>query len=893
MARRAVWRYHSRMRPHAVGFALAFCVSLASPCASQTLPSGFQDSAVITGLTFPMAIRFAPDGRIFVAEKSGLIKVFDSLQDATPVVFADLRPQVMDYWDRGLLGLAIDPAFPTQPYVYVSYTYDFDPANPQIPAPRWNDYCPTPPGPNDDGCVVTGRVSRLRINPDNTQDGAEQVLLENNWCQQFPSHSLGAVDFGPEGALYVSAGDGGSFRLVDYGQKGGTLGSQTPANPCGDPPTGRGGAQTPPLAEGGALRAQDIRTTSDPLSWDGSILRVSPTTGAAWPGNAGGDRTIAHGFRNPFRWTFRPATPELWVGDVGWDAWEEIDRLVVPGAAIGNFGWPCYEGAPRQAGYDNADLTLCETLYNQGPSAIVTPFYAYAHYEKVDPNETCPVANSSITGMAFYPSGSYPASYADALFFADHSRNCMWVMNKGANGLPDPATVHVFESGAAAPVDLQRGPAGDIFYVDHEGGTVHRIRYSPGNTPPTAVASANPRSGGIPLAVQFTGSQSSDPDPGAVLTYAWDLDGDGQFDDAFVANPSRTYNTAGQITVRLRVTDDHAASDIATVVVSPGNHAPVATVATPSPALTWAVGDAIAYSGSGQDQEDGSMPPGAMHWDVVMHHCPSGTPTCHEHLIESHDGSAGGTFVAPDHDYYSYLEFRLTVTDLGGLTDVASASCDPKTSVYTFASTPAGATIAVGARSAAAPYTQTLIVASTNSISAASLQTFGGTPSYWASWSDGGARLHEIVASTAPTTLTATYQACGGVEICADGADNNCDGVVDNGPPPGPMPTFRVDHLAMFWTALPGSNTYDVVRGSLNGLRNTHGDFAANTQECLDNNDTGTSLTYPSNPPAPGSVQWYLVRATNCGGAGTWNDGSATQVGNRDTGINASSLTCP
>src|SRR6187399_2455854 len=238
--------------------------------------------------------------------------------------------------------------------------------------------------------------------------------------------------------------------------------------------------------------------------------------------------------------------------------------------------------------------------------------------------------------MAFYPSGSYPASYADALFFADHSRNCMWVMNKGANGLPDPATVHVFESGAAAPVDLQRGPAGDIFYVDHEGGTVHRIRYSPGNTPPTAVASANPRSGGIPLAVQFTGSQSSDPDPGAVLTYAWDLDGDGQFDDAFVANPSRTYNTAGQITVRLRVTDDHAASDIATVVVSPGNHAPVATVATPSPALTWAVGDAIAYSGSGQDQEDGSMPPGAMHWDVVMHHCPSGTPTCHEHLIESH-----------------------------------------------------------------------------------------------------------------------------------------------------------------------------------------------------------------------------------------------------------------
>jgi PKD repeat protein len=97
----------------------------------------------------------------------------------------------------------------------------------------------------------------------------------------------------------------------------------------------------------------------------------------------------------------------------------------------------------------------------------------------------------------------------------------MWVISKGANGLPDPATVKVFENGAAAPVDLQRGPAGDLFYVDHEGGAIHRISYTSGNTPPTAVATASPRSGGVPLSVQFDGSLSSDPDPGATLTYAW------------------------------------------------------------------------------------------------------------------------------------------------------------------------------------------------------------------------------------------------------------------------------------------------------------------------------------------------------------------------------------
>ena len=251
-------------------------------------------------------------------------------------------------------------------------------------------------------------MSRLKINADNTQNGTEQVLLENNWCQQFPSHSLGGIGFGPEGALYVSAGDGGSFRLVDFGQKGGTLGSPppTPANPCGDPPTGRGGTQTAPSGEGGALRAQDFRTTSDPLSWDGSLLRVDPVTGAGWPGNPSSDRTVAFGFRNPFRWTFRPGTGEVWIGDVGWDTWEEIDRLVDPaGAPTDNFGWPCYEGAPRQPSYDNADLTLCETLFAQGPTAVVAPYFAYAHYQKIDPTETCSTANSSITGLAFYPSG--------------------------------------------------------------------------------------------------------------------------------------------------------------------------------------------------------------------------------------------------------------------------------------------------------------------------------------------------------------------------------------------------------------------------------------------------------------------------------------------------------
>jgi len=93
--------------------------------AFAAVPAGFQDAPVLTGLSEPTAVQFAADGRIFVAEKSGLIKVFHGLSDPSPTVFADLRTQVHNFWDRGLLGIALDPQFSSgRPYVYVLYTHD-------------------------------------------------------------------------------------------------------------------------------------------------------------------------------------------------------------------------------------------------------------------------------------------------------------------------------------------------------------------------------------------------------------------------------------------------------------------------------------------------------------------------------------------------------------------------------------------------------------------------------------------------------------------------------------------------------------------------------------------------------------------------------------------------
>jgi glucose/arabinose dehydrogenase len=729
-----------------------------TPAQAATLPTGFQERVVFSGLTNPTAVRFAADGRVFVAEKRGVIKVFDSLTDTTPTTFADLNVNVYNFWDRGLLGMALAPNFPSDPYVYVLYTYDHE-LESAAAAPRWgtpgvySDPCPTPPGATGDGCVVSARLSRLQASG-NTMAGSEKVLVED-WCQQYPSHSIGTVEFGRDGALYASGGDGASFNFADWGQDG------SPVNPCGDPPGPPGTALSPPTAEGGALRSQDLRTTSDPVSLDGSIIRVDPATGAGLANNplaASSDlnarRIIAHGLRNPFRFTQRPGTDELWIGDVGWNDWEEINRVVNPtDSLVENFGWPCYEGRGPQPGYDSANLSICENLYGQS-SAVTAPYHAYHHSAKVVAGETCPTGSSSVAGLEFEfaASGSnYPAAdYDDALFFADYSRDCIWVMPKGVDGTPAPGQVKTFVAGAANPVNLETGPGGDLFYVDFDGGTIRRITY---NHAPLAVATASPTSGAAPLTVNFDGSGSSDPD-GDNLSYAWDLDDDGAFDDSTQARPTYTYTATGSHTAALKVTDSSGATDTDSVTITVGNTRPTAVINTPAAGTTWKVGDVISFSGSATDSQDGTLPASALTWKLIMHHCPS---NCHTHGLSTFQGTQSGEFTAPDHEYPSYLELQLTATDSGGLTDTKSLQLDPQTVTLTFQTNPGGLRLVVNSAESQASFTRTVIVNSTNTISAVTPQTKGKNTYVFSSWSDGGAQTHSITAPATARTYTAKF----------------------------------------------------------------------------------------------------------------------------------------
>ncbi len=757
-------------RVNVVVLALALVASLLAitghqPARASTLPTGFRDSVVLSGLSNPTVLQFAPDGRIFVGQKNGVIKVFQSLTDTNPVTFADLSSKVHDYWDRGLLGMALPPNFPADPYVYVLYAYDAPIAG---TPPTWGDACPTPPGPTTDGCLVSGRVSRLQASG-NVMTGSEQVLI-NDWCQQYPSHSVGTLLFGRDGYLYITGGDGASFNNVDYGQYGNTYAGDQ-ANPCGDPPGAVGTPLTPPNAQGGALRSQSVRRTGGPATLDGTVLRIDPATGAGVAGNpffssqdANARRIVAYGLRNPFRMTQRPGSDELWIGDVGWGTWEEINRVISPTSTASNFGWPCYEGAAVQGGYQGAGLALCSSLYST-PGSVTAPYHAYNHNACVVSYSGCRTGGSSITGIAFYQGGSYPAQYNGAVFFGDHSRNEIWAMLPGTNGLPDPSRLQSFvgvdASGGAAghPVDLKIGPGGDLFYVDMEGGSIHRITYTAANQPPTAVISANPTSGTPPLTVSFSGTGSSDPEDRPV-TYSWDLNGDGAFGDATGATTTHTYTASGTHQPSLRVTDDQGATDTASVTITVGNTAPAPVIDTPAAGLTWRVGDPINFSGHATDAQDGTLPASALSWKLIMHHCI--TPTdCHAHDIQTVNGAASGSFTAPDHAYPCWLELQLTATDSGGLTSTSSVRLDPRTVVLTFRTNPGGLVLTnmvVNEAPRTTPFSVTVIVGSSNSVSAPSPQQSNKSMYHFVSWSDGGPQSHTIIAPATNTTYTATYR---------------------------------------------------------------------------------------------------------------------------------------
>jgi glucose/arabinose dehydrogenase len=755
------------MSPTVSAAALLTWLALAPTAASAiSLPPGFSEDVIFENLTAPTSMAFAPDGRVFVAEKSGIIKVFDRIDAATARVFVDLRTNVHDAADRGLLAIRLHPRFPQTPHLYALYTHDAEIGG---TAPLWggdggaSDRCP---GSETDGCVASGRLSRFEVSVAGTA-GAEVVMLEN-WCQQFPSHGPGGMAFDAAGALFVSAGEGANILNVDYGQSG------DPPNPCGDPP-GRAGVAPPlPDALGGALRSQNIDLAGyGRATFSGKILRLDALTGAALPDNPligspvpGADRIVAGGLRQPFRITVRPGTSEVWFGEVGWGAWEEINRLRDATETVVNFGWPCFQGSEINGAYAGLGVDACESLYaNAGQHQA--PYFSYSHFEPVVPGDGCDAGTSAITGLEFYTGRQFPRSYDGALFFADYARRCIWTMFADDQGLPNPATLMRFAGDAASPVELQVGPGGALFYVDVYGGSVRRISYLAGNNAPTAVLDASTSAGPPPLAVQFDATASSDAD-GDALTFQWDFDGDGST-DAAGPRPQHTYATTGRFTVTLTVSDSRGASTSTSVDIQvTADPLPVAVIVEPNADERWRVGDELEFRG---ESSGGALPDSAFSWRLLLHHCP--IDGCHVHPLGTFGGRSG-SFITSNHEHPSHLELQLTVTDGQGLSDTESVLLYPRTAEVAVETEPSGLRLVVGPEARAAPFSLTALVRGSVTVAAPEPQRIGCDEYAFDDWSDGGERSHEVSVPSGGVRLRARFRRVSD-SACAE-CVGDCDG---------------------------------------------------------------------------------------------------------------------
>lgn len=681
-----------------------------------------------TGFTEPVAARMAPDGRIVVAERAGIIKVLDGPRDRTPTIAVDIRRQVHDFWDRGLTGLALDPEWPTQPYAYVLYTYNLDPFDPEQRMPRWgteveNEGCPAVPGPASDGCVTTARISRFLIAPDGTA-GPEQVLFQNDAtagiCFQSPSHNVDHLAFGGDGRLYSTVGEGASFGGPDYGQNGGKKPSTTnpiiPANPCNDAPNYRGTANSPTTGEGGALRSQGVRSTSadgyTPLN--GSLLRMDKHTGQAPADNPlvgngvpGDDRVVAFGLRNPFRFNFRPGTNEVWIGDVGWNDFEELDHAVVgPGQPVPNFGWPCFEGPGRQPAFDALDNRLCETLYadvdagraskvgtTSGISPYVQPTFPIPHDQSLG---GCRVGNAAVIAGVFTSATNWPAGLRNSYVFGDYGAACVYAAPLNAQGNPDFSRLNTLVVGTGV-VDVGLTTDGSAMWVDIGSGEVYALRPAGTNVAPTAVITASTTAGPAPLSVTLSAEQSVDGNVGDPLSFAWDLDNDGEFDDATGFKVDRVFPDFGLVTVRMRATDSGGLSDVATLVIAVSEIPPVIRkLETSLGSQRWVVGQPITMTVDAYD--DAPIPPGNYQWTVTGHHCPPGSQICHTHtnVVASLPNAAQVVLVPPDHELDFYLTVTVTVTDSVGLTGSKTIELKPKPSSITARAEPGVLMISAG-----------------------------------------------------------------------------------------------------------------------------------------------------------------------------------------------------
>ncbi|GAA3563377.1 lectin [Nonomuraea rosea] len=585
--------------------------------------------------------------------------------------------------EEGLQGVAADPAFATNRFVYLYYS-------PKLTTPA-GDAPTTGTAADFEAWKGHLNLSRFTLRADATLDPAsEKVVLQVPNDRGQCCHVGGDIDFDAAGNLYLTTGDDTNpFESSGYSP----LDERTGRNPQFDAQRSSGNTND--------LRGKLLRIKPQP---DGTY--TVPTGNLFPPGTARTRPEIyAMGFRNPFRMSVDRPTGVVYLGDYGPDAGTtdpsrgpsgqvEFDRITAPG----NYGWPyctgtntaaetyteyAFPSGPASAKYDCAGGPANNSFRNTGLATLPPAKPSWIRYagDAGSPPEFGSGSESPMGGEVYRYDAAlnspvkFPAALNGRYFAAEFGRKWIKAIEVKADG--SPGVIEAFPWTGTQIIDTDFGPDGALYVLDYGTGAgdqaLYRVEYIGGtNRNPIAKAAADKTSGPAPLTVAFSSAGSSDPEGGA-LTYAWSF-GDGA--TSAQPNPSHTYAANGTYTPTLTVRDPQGLTGTASLVVTAGNTAPSVTLTRPAHGQLFSFGDTLPFAVTVTDPEDGAIDCAKVKVTYLLGH------DSHSHAITSNTGCTGSIAIPVDGEHDSaaniYGVLDAEYTDKGGLTTHSTRTLQPR-----------------------------------------------------------------------------------------------------------------------------------------------------------------------------------------------------------------------
>lgn len=561
-------------------------------------PSRLEVTTLATGLIQPMELAVANDGRVFYIEINGKLKVYDPAERSLREVG---EVEVTTAQENGLIGLALDPNFDQNQWVYLQYS------PPDFPGQH---------------------ISRFTLVDGQLDHSTEKLLLKFEEQRLQCCHHAGSLEFGPDGCLYIGTGDN--------------------THPHGD---SQGYAPIDERPDKFPWDAQ--KSSSNTHSYNGKVLRIRPLADGTYEvpdgnlfakdGSQGLPEIYVMGCRNPWRINVDQRTGFLYWGEVGPDAGGESPRgprgydEINQARQAGNFGWPYF--IANNLAYHDVDFEtgkigptfdpahpVNESPNNTGLKQLPPATEAFIYYPAAN-SEKFPELGSggrtACAGPVYYHNinlvgeRGFTAHFDRTLFIYEWSRH--WIM---AVHLTDDSRIERIEPfmpehSFTRPVDMQFGADGSLYVLEYgetwgvnDDAQLVRIDYVRGNRPPIAAASAENNTGRHPLTVKLSSVGTLDKD-GDALTFQWRAFQAGQENPqpkviSESADAEVTFTEPGIYNVELTVADPHGAQAVASVPVIVGNARPTVTFLSPQEGDFFDAEAPIRYQMKVKDLEDGT-----------------------------------------------------------------------------------------------------------------------------------------------------------------------------------------------------------------------------------------------------------------------------------------------